>query len=71
MKIIGSHFHMHYQQIAMMDETTGELIERRAGRPHRERRSALGAQKVPRQATNKLLAAFQSTFDGGKGVPEI
>src|SRR5437016_10799619 len=29
MKIIGCDFHTRYQQIAMMDEATGELIERR------------------------------------------
>ncbi len=29
MKIIGCDFHTRYQQIAMMDESTGELIERR------------------------------------------
>ena len=29
MKIIGCDFHTRYQQIAMMDEATGELTERR------------------------------------------
>ncbi len=29
MLIIGCDFHTRYQQIAMMDETTGELVERR------------------------------------------
>jgi hypothetical protein len=29
MKIIGCDFHTRYQQIVMMDEATGELIERR------------------------------------------
>jgi hypothetical protein len=29
MKIIGCDFHARYQQIAMMDQATGELIERR------------------------------------------
>ena len=29
MKIIGCDFHTRYQQIAMIDEATGELIERR------------------------------------------
>ena len=31
MLIIGCDFHTRYQQIAMLDEATGELIERRAG----------------------------------------
>lgn len=29
MKIIGCHFHTRYQQIAMVDQATGEMIERR------------------------------------------
>jgi len=29
MKIIGCDFHTRYQQMAMLDEATGELIERR------------------------------------------
>lgn len=29
MKIIGCDFHTRYQQIAMLDEETGELVERR------------------------------------------
>jgi hypothetical protein len=29
MLIIGCDFHTRYQQIAMMDEATGELVERR------------------------------------------
>jgi hypothetical protein len=29
MKIIGCDFHTRYQQIAMMDTETGELVERR------------------------------------------
>jgi len=32
MIIIGCDFHTRYQQIAMMDEATGELIERRRKR---------------------------------------
>jgi len=28
MMIIGCDFHTRYQQIAMMDESTGELVER-------------------------------------------
>jgi hypothetical protein len=33
MLIIGCDFHTRYQQIAMMDQATGELIEQRAGGP--------------------------------------
>jgi len=31
MRIIGCDFHTRYQQIAMMDESRGELVERRLG----------------------------------------
>ncbi|MHB8411618.1 MAG: hypothetical protein ACYDDI_06680 [Candidatus Acidiferrales bacterium] len=31
MMIIGCDFHTRYQQIAMMDESTGERVERRLG----------------------------------------
>jgi len=31
MLIIGCDFHTRYQQIAMLDDQTGELIERRGG----------------------------------------
>ena len=33
MKIVGCDLHTRYQQIAMLDEETGELIERRRGAP--------------------------------------
>ena len=33
MLIIGCDFHTRYQQIAMMDEATGELVERAGGEP--------------------------------------
>ena len=46
MLIIGCDFHTRYQQIAMMDETTGELIERRldheSGEAHAFYREAAG-----------------------------
>jgi len=31
LKIIGCDFHTRYQQMAMLDEATGELIERHLG----------------------------------------
>ena len=36
MKIVGCDLHTRYQQVAMLDQETGELIERRleAGGPH-------------------------------------
>jgi hypothetical protein len=33
MMITGCDFHTRYQQIAMVDEATGELVERRSGAP--------------------------------------
>jgi len=36
MLIIGCDFHTRYQQIAMLDEQTGELIERRLEHPSGE-----------------------------------
>jgi hypothetical protein len=33
MKIIGCDLHTRYQQIAMLDEETGELMERRLNTP--------------------------------------
>lgn len=36
MKIIGCDFRTRFQQIAMMDETTGELMERRLDHESRE-----------------------------------
>ena len=41
MMIIGCDFHTRYQQIAMVDEATGELVERRLRTP-RNRPSAPG-----------------------------
>ena len=47
MMIIGCDFHTRYQQIAMMDEATGELIERRldheSGEAHAFYRDLQGA----------------------------
>jgi len=42
MKIIGCDFHTRYQQIAMLDESTGELRERSSGTRKRG-----GAQLLP------------------------
>ena len=38
MKIVGCDLHTRYQQIAMLDQETGELVERRL--EHGSRRSA-------------------------------
>src|SRR5450432_2219392 len=58
MKIIGCDFHTRYQQIAMMDETTGELTERRldheSGEAQAFYRSLQGAVRVGIEATGPI-----------------
>ena len=39
MKIVGCDLHTRYQQIAMLDTETGELIERRLEHAHGEARA--------------------------------
>ena len=47
MIIIGCDFHTRYQQIAMLDESTGELSERRLGHEGGEARSFYRALPKP------------------------
>jgi transposase len=58
MMIIGCDFHTRYQQIAMMDESTGELIERRldhqSGEAHAFYRDLQGPVRVGVEATGPL-----------------
>jgi transposase len=58
MLIIGCDFHTRYQQIAMMDEATGEMIERRLGHENGEAhsfyRSLPKAVRVGVEATGPL-----------------
>jgi transposase len=58
MMIIGCDFHTRYQQIAMMDESTGELIERRldhqSGEAHAFYRDLQGPVRVGIEATGPL-----------------
>jgi transposase len=58
MMIIGCDFHTRYQQIAMLDEGTGELIERRLehenGEAHAFYRGLQGAVRVGIEATGPL-----------------
>jgi hypothetical protein len=48
MMIIGCDFHTRYQQIAMVDEATGELVERQLRTPRNRprHRRAFGASSV-------------------------
>jgi hypothetical protein len=39
MKIVGCDFHSRYQQIAMLDEETGEVVERRLEHENGEARA--------------------------------
>ena len=58
MLIIGCDFHTRYQQIAMMEEATGELIERRLdhenGEAHAFYRDLQGPVRVGIEATGPL-----------------
>ena len=58
MKIIGCDFHTRYQQIAMMDEATGELIERRldhqSGEAEEFYRELQGPVRVGIEATGPI-----------------
>lgn len=58
MKIIGCDFHTRYQQIAMLDKVTGELIERRleheSGEAHKFYRDLVKPVRVGVEATGPL-----------------
>src|ERR1700722_9798165 len=58
MMIIGCDFHTRYQQIAMMNDATGELIERRLdhqnGEAHQFYRNLQGAVRVGIEATGPI-----------------
>jgi hypothetical protein len=58
MMIIGCDFHTRYQQIAMMNEATGELTERRldhqSGEAHEFYRNLHGAVRVGIEATGPI-----------------
>ncbi len=47
MKIVGCDLHTRYQQIAMLDQETGELIERRLEHESGEARSFYAALSAP------------------------
>ena len=59
MKIIGCDFHTRYQQIAMMKESTGELLERRldhqSGEAEGFYRQLQGPVRVGIEATGELM----------------
>ena len=47
MKIVGRDLHTRYQQIAMLDAETGELVERRLEHENREARAFYAALSSP------------------------
>ena len=77
MKIIGCDFHTRYQQIAMLDESTGELTERRLEHESREARSFYRAaetgssgsrsDRAPLHWFERLLAELGT--NSGSGTP--
>jgi hypothetical protein len=58
MMIVGCDFHTRYQQIAMLDETTGELTERRldhrSGEAGAFRRNLQGPVRVGIEAAGPI-----------------
>ena len=87
MLIIGCDFHTRYQQIAMVDEATGEMIERRldheSGEAHAFYRDLQGPVRVGIEATGpirwfeRLLAelaggsAFELSGGGWQALYEV
>ena len=55
MKLVGCDLHARYQQIAMLDQETGELVERRAGGPdHSAHHTLEGAPAKRSRAADDL-----------------
>ena len=70
MKIIGCDFHTRYQQIAMLDEATGELVERRldheSGEAHAFYRDLQGPVRVGIETTGPIR--WFERLDGWPGL---
>jgi transposase len=47
MKIVGCDLHTRYQEVAMLDDETGELVERRLERESGEARTFYAALTIP------------------------
>jgi len=62
MMIIGCDYHPRYQQIAMMDTATGELVERRLEHENGEARAFYASLPKPSRAGG---AGFRLEFSGG------
>jgi len=74
MKIVGCDLHTHYQQIAMLDEETGELIERRlAGGPFKPSFGLSGASSRRAEAFPQLVCAFapSTPTQPGEALPHV
>ena len=61
MKIVGCDLHTRYQQIAMLDEETGELIERRLEHASGE------AKQFYTQLAGAVRVGIEATGTGGPG----
>ena len=64
MKIVGCDLHTRYQQIAMLDQETGELIERRLEHESGEARAFYAAlsRPVPPMASTVRLEILTPTW---------
>ena len=70
MMIIGCDFHPRYQQIAMMDTATGELVERRL--EHEMRWLLVEAAQTAVRFDPELLRLYQRLkFRRGAGVAKV
>ena len=73
MRIIGCDFHARYQQIAMLDEETGELVERRLehenGEAHNLYRDLSRPVRVGVEATGPLH--WFERLAGGVGKTKV
>ncbi len=61
MRIVGCEFHTRYQQIAMMDEATGELVQRRLDHENEEDHS-FSRGRPPASTGIFLLTAFFARY---------
>ena len=72
MKVIGCDFHTRYQRIAMLNQATGELTERRLehenGEVHAFYRSLSGAVRIGIEATDHQDKALKNVAKGIKQV---
>jgi hypothetical protein len=74
MKIVGCDLHTRYQQVAMLDEETGELVERRlehaSGEAQEFTTNLAGGWPALNLVTNAGCPILESFFDSRVGDHE-